>query len=194
VNDRGAEAVPGPSAEEVAAQPEARPPRRRSRVVDVLAVGGLLVLIAYLHVRVVRVIYVPTGSMAPTIQPGDRLLVHIGAYRKHPPRRGDIVAFWSEDSNEYEVKRVIGVPGDLLVVGAGIVLRNGRRLHEPYIAAPMVRETPVGGYVPPDELFVMGDNRNDSEDSRDFGPIRQDLVMGRVFVRILPLEHAGRVR
>ncbi|MBM3477479.1 MAG: signal peptidase I, partial [Armatimonadetes bacterium] len=65
---------------------------------------------------------------------------------------------------------------------------------EPYIAEPMVRERPVAGRLDPDELFVMGDNRNHSEDSRDYGPIRESQVKGRIFYRIWPLSRAGRVR
>ncbi len=192
------EALPGGSAE----QPGESPPARRASsrrpwwrwLTDAAAVASFILLLAYLHLRVVQVTYVGTGSMEPTIQPGDRLLVQLSAYRNAPPERGDIITFWAKAHNEYEVKRVIGAGGDRLIVGGGVVLRNGRRLQEPYIAAPMIREFPVGGLLADDQLFVMGDNRNESEDSRDFGPIRLRDVRGRVFFRVLPLGRAGPVR
>lgn len=188
MSDEGLTASPTP--------PAAVPPRRRrgpGLLVHVAAVAGLLALLAYLHLRVVRVIYVTTGSMSPTIEPGDRLLVHLSAYGVAPPRRGDIVAFQDVTHGDYEVKRVIGVGGDEVIVGAGVVLLNGRRLDEPYIAEPMLREIPVGYRLEADQLFVMGDNRNGSEDSRDFGPIRRRQLMGRLFHRLLPLNRAGRL-
>ena len=178
------------------ASPPPRPPRprRRSRLIDIAAVGGLIIVLAYLHTRVVQVVYVSTGSMEPTIRPHDRLLVYVGAYRKTTPQRGDVIAFWSTTLGEYEVKRVIGIGGDRLFVGGGVVIRNGTRLREPYIAEPMVRERPVAGRLEADELFVMGDNRNHSEDSRDYGPIHLQQVKGRIFFRIFPPDRAGRVR
>ncbi|MBM3501047.1 MAG: signal peptidase I, partial [Armatimonadetes bacterium] len=111
MSDEGLTASPTP--------PAAVPPRRRrgpGLLVHVAAVAGLLALLAYLHLRVVRVIYVTTGSMSPTIEPGDRLLVHLSAYGVAPPRRGDIVAFQDVTHGDYEVKRVIGVGGDEVIV------------------------------------------------------------------------------
>lgn len=175
--------------------PAAPPPRRRHRwLIDVAAVAALLVLLAYLHTRVVQVTFVTTGSMLPTIEPGDRLVVHLAAYRKAPPRRGDVIAFWDPARGELEVKRVIAVGGDEVIVGGGMVIVNGQRLDEPYLREPMLREIPLGGRLAEDQLFVMGDNRNGSEDSRDFGPLAYDRVMGRLVYRILPLNRAGPLK
>lgn len=164
------------------------------RLVDLAVVAAFIGLILYVHQRVVRVVYVGTGSMIPTVQPGDRLLVHLAAYRKAKPQRGDIIAFWAEEQKEYEVKRVIAIGGDMIIVGGGAVILNDRRLREPYVTQPMIREPPVGGLIPEGYLFVMGDNRNGSEDSRDYGPIREDQVIGKIVFRLLPLGRAGRVR
>jgi len=186
-----------PAAEAPAdAAPQPSPPRRRRRspLIDIAAVGGLILVLVYLHTRVVQVVYVSTGSMRPTIQPGDRLLMSVGAYRKAKPKHGDIIAFWAEGQGEYEVKRVVGVPGDEMFVGGGVVVRNGQRLKEPYVPEPMVREIPVGARLREGELWVMGDNRNGSEDSRDYGPILEKDLKGRIFYRILPLGRAGRVK
>ncbi len=176
-------------------QVTARPRLRRYRpLLNILAVGALVVLLLYLHTRVVRVAYIPTGSMTPTLQPGDRALVSLAAYRRHPPKRGDIIAFWEPGSNEHQVKRVIAVGGDTISIFWGVVFLNGEILKEPYVVQPMLPETPLNRPVEPGELFVMGDNRNESEDSRDNGPIPEDAVLGRVFFRLLPLRSAGAIR
>ena len=175
-------------------QPAAKPRKRRRRlVIDLAAVGVLVCVLAYVHTRVVRVVYVTTGSMMPTVNPGDRMLMHLGAYKDHPPRRGDVIAFWLEDKSEYEVKRVIAVEGDTLTVFWRAVFVNGEQLNEPYIRQPMQLEPPTRAEVGVGELFLMGDNRNSSEDSRDYGPVAADQVLGRVFYRLLPLGRAGPI-
>jgi signal peptidase I len=160
---------------------------------NVLIVGGFVGLLLYLHLRVVQVAYVPSESMAPTLLPGDRLLVALDAYRKHSPNYGDIVVFRSPKDDAYEIKRVIGTRGDHIMVGRGLVFRNGHLLFEPYIPQPMVWEFRRDWVLRPGELFVMGDNRNHSEDSRDWGPVSEKRVLGRAFYRILPLPRAGRL-
>jgi signal peptidase I len=179
----------------------ARPPRPRfcgftprRCVGNLLIVGGFVGLLLYLHFRVIRVAYVPSGSMQPTIRPADRVLIALGAYHHSPPEAGDIIAFWSPERGEYETKRVIGVAGDQIAIVGGFVFRNGHVLPEPYIAEPMFVERPIRREVPEGQLFVMGDNRNGSEDSRDYGSIRRSEVMGRVFFRILPIRRFGPVR
>jgi signal peptidase I len=170
--------------------------RRRAYrpIINILAVGALVAGLLYVHTRVVRVAYIPTGSMIPTLRPGDRVLISLGAFRHRSPQRGDIVAFWDPDSGDYQVKRVIAVHGDSISIYWGVVFLNGEVLREPYVARPMLPEHPLIREVGEGELFVMGDNRNASEDSRDNGPISQDAVLGRVFFRILPLRSGGKIR
>ncbi len=150
--------------------------------------------LAYLHLRVVQVAYVPSESMAPTLTRGDRLLVSLGATRHHPPRRGDVIVFRSARDGGYEVKRVIGIGGDEIVTIWGQVYRNGQRLQESYIKHRMVMERPGRWTVPQGSIFVMGDNRNHSEDSRDWGPLQDRQILGRVVYRILPLSRAGEIK
>jgi signal peptidase I len=163
-------------------------------IINICAVGGLVAGLLYLHTRVVRVAYIPTGSMTPALRPGDRALVNLAAYRRHPPQRGDIVAFWDPSSKEHQVKRVIATAGDVISIHWGVVFLNGKLLREPYVTQPMLPETPLNKEIEPGQLFVMGDNRNASEDSRDNGPIGEDAVLGRIFFRILPMRNAGFVR
>ncbi len=163
-------------------------------IINICAVGGLVAGLLYLHTRVVRVAYIPTGSMTPTLRPGDRVLVNLAAYRRHPPQQGDIVAFWDPLSEEHQVKRVIAVAGDVVSIHWGVVFLNGKLQREPYVTQPMLPEAPFSEEIKPGQLFVMGDNRNASEDSRDNGPINEAAVLGRVFFRILPLRSAGSVR
>ena len=178
---------------ESGAPPDEPKRRRRPLAIDLLAVGALLALLAYLHTRVVRVALVTSGSMMTTVNPGDRLLIHLGAYKDEPPQRGDVIAFWHDDPGDYEVKRVVAVGGDTIVVGWGLVFLNGQILDEPYIRRPMLLERRVEAVLADGELFVMGDNRNSSGDSRDFGSIYEEKVLGRVFQCILPLERIGPV-
>jgi signal peptidase I len=198
------EVTPLPPATEETAPPgdqPAEPPPQRARMrkglprwANLLVVGLFVAFLLYLHMYVIQVAYVPSDSMAPTLLPGDRLLVDLRAYRGKPPQRGDIVVFRSPTSSGYEVKRIIAVAGDRVVVGRGLVFVNGERLSEPYVRWQMLPEFPVGWALEPDEVFVMGDNRNRSEDSRDWGPLGMDRVVGRVIYRILPPRRIGKPR
>lgn len=168
--------------------------RRYRPILNIVAVSALVLFLLYVHTQLLRVAYIPTASMSPTLHPGDRVLVSLAAYRRHPPRRGDIVAFWDPVSGEHQVKRVIAIGEDTIDIYWGVVFRNGELVEEPYLAEPMLAETPLNRKIDKGDLFVMGDNRNASEDSRDNGPIPEDAVMGRVFFRILPLRSLGSVR
>jgi signal peptidase I len=166
---------------------------------DAFIVAGLVAL--FLITFVVRTFYIPTGSMIPTLQERDVLLVNEFAYRFGTPHRGDIVVFRPPiESTDNFIKRVIAVPGDTLSITGGRVYVNGKAVDEPYIAqAPeynlVVKNYGIyvdtgDGYVPldptranipprsqwqaPDRVpngfyFVMGDNRNDSDDSHIWG-------------------------
>lgn len=159
-----------------------------------LAVSALVALFVYLDTQVACVVFVTEGSMIPSINPGERVLVNLAAYRSRPPQRGDIVVTKDDGRGDREIKRVIGVPGDVIVVGYGLVHRNGELLKEPYVRQAMLLEDPIKVVLGEGELFLMGDNRNVSEDSRDYGPVPADRIAGRVCWRLLPLGRAGRIR
>jgi len=144
--------------------------------------------------------YIPSNSMDPTLHIGDRLLIDKISYRWQPPHRGDIVVFnppaqlveLGYDGRQAFIKRIIGEPGDTLQIAAGEVRLNGQPLAEPYIlAAPQYEMPPIT--VPPGYVFVLGDNRNDSNDSHVWGPLPQPNLIGRARFRFWPLAGLGPV-
>ena len=140
---------------------------------------------------------VPTGSMENTIQPGDRLIGFRLSYQKEGPERGDIIIFnYPVDESEIYIKRVIGLPGETVQIDLqGNIYINGQILNEDYgketinFAGLAVEPITLGD----DEYFVMGDNRNNSSDSRDpsVGNIRRSNIIGKAWVRIWPLNKFG---
>jgi len=127
-------------------------------------------------------------SMMPTLQDGEYVLVNRIAYRKALPQRGDIVVFrYPFHPEEDYIKRVVGLPGDEVVIENGRVIVNGTPLDEPYIAAPP-RYSGVWA-VPKKSLFVLGDNRNDSSDSHTWGYVPMDNLVGKAIVVYWPPQH-----
>ena len=126
-------------------------------------------------------------SMQPTLHEGNLLVVNKLAYKLGEPKRGDIIVFHYQGTvTEDYIKRVIGLPGDTVDIGNGIVRVNGQVITEPYIS-----ELP--GYtgtwkVPEEELFVLGDNRNHSSDSHDWGFVEQEWVVGKAIIVYWPLD------
>ncbi len=136
-------------------------------------------------------------SMRPTIMPGDRALVSKLAYRFNDPERGEVVVFHSPTEKADYIKRVIGIPGDTIEINDGVVRVNGLVLDEPYLA-----ESPryAGNWtVPEDSLFVLGDNRNQSSDSHEWGYIPDYSIIGKAFMVYWPpseikvLQHTFQV-
>ncbi len=144
---------------------------------------------------------VPSASMAPTLQPGDRILTNKLAYDFYRPERGDLVVFDSLDQSKDEkvVKRVIGLPGDEISIERGVLMVNRQPPDEPYLtptANPAPQHFPglqtFGPlFVPKDHVFVMGDNRANSYDSRFFGPVPHENLVGEVSLRFWPLDRRG---
>jgi signal peptidase I len=180
---------------------------RRSRWLgEGLAVLVVAIVVAILlRTFVVQTFFIPSGSMEPTLQIGDRILVNKLSYHLHSVKRGDIVVF-SRPANENcggpevndLVKRVIGLPGDLMSLSHGYVFVDGKRLNESWLPPSSQGVTDPGPpgnaanlahpyLVPANDYFVMGDNRTDSCDSRWWGPIPKSLIVGKVEMRIWPL-------
>lgn len=195
-----------------------RPSAVRSLLEWVLVIGGSLVAALLIQAFLFQPFRIPSLSMYPTLDNGDRIVVNKLSYRLHGVRRGDVVVFvrpdctgagtpdWANCASVKDlddlVKRVIGLPGDEIVIRDDTVFINGHALEEPYVnpdAAIVARPYGCGftsdvadPYVVPEgRYFVMGDNRDDSIDSRCFGPISGSNIVGRAFVKIWPVGRIG---
>ncbi len=139
-----------------------------------------IALVLALGVRAALRLYViPSSSMAPTLVPGDHIVVTPYRFSVRP-QRGDVIVFrsmWASD--ELMVKRVIGTPGDLVETRGGRVIVSGHALPEAYIAAQAATGIISPQIVPSDCYFVLGDNRAGSLDSRSWGVLPRDRIMGR---------------
>lgn len=188
----------GPEVVDVVTEPGADRHRSgvRSLVEWGLVILGALIIALVIKTFLIQAFYIPSRSMEPTLKIGDRVLVNKLSYDVHDIHRGDIVVFErppNEGPDEIKdlIKRVVGLPGDTISSADGRVVINGRILEEPYLPAGVTTENLTTQTVPPDMVFVMGDNRGDSRDSRFFGPISEKLIVGRAFVRVWPLNHMG---
>lgn len=148
----------------------------------------VLAVVLYFGINAVSArVRVDGFSMRPTLQDGEYILVSKLAYKLGQPQRGDIVVFiFPVNPEEDLIKRVIGLPGDTIAVQGGVLSINGAPVDEPYINAPPAYE---GTWqVSPDELFVLGDNRNDSRDSHQWGLLPIKNVIGRAVLIYWPPE------
>ncbi|MDZ4670990.1 MAG: signal peptidase I [Phototrophicales bacterium] len=134
-------------------------------------------------------------SMEPTFVEGQRLIISRVNYMLGDPQRGDIIVFNSPESDSNDpslIKRVIGMPGELVAIRDREVYINGERLDEPYINEPCTRSCRDREWqLADDEYFLMGDNRNVSNDSRAFGPVKHSAVIGEALFRYWPLNAIG---
>ncbi|GAB4471694.1 MAG: hypothetical protein OHK0037_31160 [Elainellaceae cyanobacterium] len=164
----------------------------------VLAIALALALVIRLFVAEPR--YIPSDSMVPTLQVGDRLVVEKVSYRLHPPEQGDIVVFdppaqlqqLGYTTDQAFIKRVIGLPGQTVRVHLGKVWIDDQPLTEPYIAEPPGYEMRAIA-VPPAHIFVMGDNRNNSNDSHVWGFLPVENIIGRAVFRFYPIARFGKL-
>jgi signal peptidase I len=190
---------------------------------ETVALLALAVLLAVVFKTfLVAAFYIPSGSMESTLNISDRVLVEKVSYRFGDIEHGDVVVFVHEGpsleqggpsnpvtgffsglgqaigvvppSDRDFIKRVVGLPGDTITCEDGDLVRNGAKVEEPYIDEGIRTEGCKRTTVGPGELFVMGDNRTNSQDSRIFGVIQRSDVVGRAFVRIWPLNHTGWLR
>ncbi len=160
-------------------------------VVVAVAITSALLVRAY----VVQQFAVEGESMLSTLQDGDRVLVNRLSYRLHDPRRGDVVVLKRFDGNATErdlIKRVIGLPGETVEVRSCVVYIDDQELKEPYLDPAIQQRDGCGSdqapiQVPEDSVFVLGDHRGKSSDSRAFGPVADDFLIGRAFVIIWPV-------
>jgi signal peptidase I len=176
---------------------QARPRRTRSLlsgwlrdVVISLAVSAFFIIFLYQPVKV------EGTSMMPTLQDQERVFINKFVYKLEPIARGDVVVFrYPRDPAKSYIKRVIAIAGDRVRIQDGVVFVNGRRLSEPYVPEQYedVRSSPEV-VVPPYSYFVLGDHRNLSNDSRDFGPVDEDFIYGKAVFGYWPVGRVGTLR
>ncbi|MFO4632588.1 MAG: signal peptidase I [Actinomycetota bacterium] len=156
-------------------------------------VVGALLLALVLKATVVQTFYIPSASMLPTLEIGDRIVVSKLAFRLGEVERRDLAVFSKPTAlvnvgiNDF-IKRVIGLPGEEISSRDGQVYINGKLLPEPYLQAGEFTSDLPTTKIPDGHYFVMGDNRKNSSDSRFFGPIPSKLLVGEPFIRIWPLS------
>lgn len=167
-----------------------RPAPRRNPVLSFLLETLQTIIMAlvlyFLIDLVMGRVRVENISMEPTLQPNQFILVNKLAYRIGDFHRGNVVVFhYPRNPNEDYIKRVIGLPGETVSIHDGMVFINGQPMQEEYIAAPPAYS---GEWVvPEDQIFVLGDNRNQSSDSHSWGFVPKNLVVGRALVVYWPL-------
>jgi signal peptidase I len=161
----------------------------RDLVVSV-AVSAFIIIFLYQPVRV------EGTSMLPQLKDQDRLFINKIAYRVEDIHRGDVVVFlYPHDHSKSYIKRVIALPGDDLRIDHGQVYVNGKRVVENYVPQRFEDDRSMPEKViPPHDYFVMGDHRSISSDSRDFGPVAQNLIYGKAAFVYWPMDQAGVVR
>jgi signal peptidase I len=179
-------------------------------IVELVGVVVVAILVAVLlRTFVVATYSIPSGSMEPTLQIGDRIVVNKLSYDLHGVDRGNIVVFTTPPNENCAgppvsdlVKRVIGLPGETISLKDGNVYIDGRLLPEPFLP-PKIRDDTYPGpstepyslhqpyRVPAGDVYVMGDNRPFSCDSRFWGPIRESTIVGKVDMRIWPISRIG---
>lgn len=206
-----------PTPEEIEAARRARerrqkPPRSsvRNLVEWVGVIGGALVLALLIRTFVFQTFWIPSGSMSTTLVENDRVLVNKLSYRWGDPSRGDVIVFERPPGERGDIKdlikRIVALPGETISIHDESVWIDGRRLNEPYTneqpTLPNVEcsngsttgiDTPAGFRVPDGHVFVLGDNRTGSHDGRCFGPIDEDLIVGRAIAIIWPPSKIGRL-
>jgi len=163
--------------------------KRSSHLVREIIETLALTLIIFVVIHFTVQNYMVDGtSMQPGLNNSQYVLVNKLAYLFHSPERGDVIVFhWPVDTTKDLIKRVIGLPGDVVVIDRTTVSVNGMLLSEPYIEAPA---NPLGNrwVVPPDDYFVMGDNRPVSDDSRDWGFVPRSYIIGKAVLVYWPLN------
>ncbi len=181
---------------------------RKSLVEWVIVIVGAIGLALLIKTFLFQAYYIPSPSMTPTLYEGDRILVNKLSYKLHSVNRGDLIVFDTPEAggNDDLIKRVIGLPGEFVVVEDGRIEIDGGLLLEPYL--PLNTDinsfsTPAncvnrpnensGCRIPDEHVFVMGDNRSNSRDSRFFGPVPVEDVEGRAFIRVWPASKIKRL-
>lgn len=175
---------------------------RVSRPIQIIAIGLAIVVIVangsgfiWNRAIAIRAFKVPSASMSPTIRFGDRLVANMQVYAKKKPSRGDVIVFLFPPNNTLLLKRVAGVEGDAIEIDHDEVILNGVRVKEPYLepmnSAADTSEKEAGPkMVPEGTIYVLGDNRRNSYDSRYIGPVKLSQVRGKALFIYWSADHS----
>lgn len=156
--------------------------------------GGLMLLGLLLRATVVKPYEIQSNSMEPTLLSGDRVLVNKLSYRLWAPNRGDVVVFqYPMDPDRVFVKRVIGLEGEKVEIKDNKVMINDQPMNEPYLKEGEFPPFPPQA-VPKGQILVLGDNRNKSKDSRDWGLLPKEYLLGKAFYVYLPFNRIQGIR
>ncbi|MGO9863080.1 MAG: signal peptidase I [Terriglobales bacterium] len=155
-----------------------------------LAIAAFFIIFLYQPVKV------DGASMMPGLEDQERIFVNMFVYRWEPIQRGDIVVFrYPRDTSQSFIKRVIGIAGDRIRIDNGQVFVNGKPLDEAYVPSEYADDRSCAEIVvPPNSYFVLGDHRNMSKDSRNFGAVNQRFIYGKAVFGYWPMEKLGRLR
>jgi signal peptidase I len=152
-----------------------------------------LIIVIPIRIFVAEPFIVSGSSMFPTFENGDYLIVDKISYELGTPQRDDVVVFrYPNDTTKFFIKRIIGLPGETIDInGNDVTITNGThttglKLDQPFVKNPA--ENTMHVVLGSDEYFVMGDNRNASSDSRSWGPVKRNLLVGKAFLRLLPIN------
>ncbi len=184
-------AAPGASSRsEVPAKRSSEKPRSvLGTVVEIVIIVAAAFAIAMLvQLFLVKPFTIPSVSMEPTLMVGDRVLVNRLTYHFRDPKRGDVVVFRSPIQDENLIKRIVAVGGDTVEVKDGALYLNGQQQVEPELKDQTIDGVFPATTIPAGDVFMMGDNRNDSEDGRVFGPVSTKAIVGKAFVVYWPIR------
>lgn len=193
----GPDLAPSPEAPEPVAEDELQESGLTKSLIEWVAVlGGAFVVALVIKTYLFQAFFIPSQSMEPALMVNDRVLVNKLSYELHDVERGDLVVFERpeivDDDDSDLIKRVVGLPGETVDFIGDRVYIDGEPLDEPYLEDGVPSTPPDAERFPmllgDDEVFVMGDNRTDSRDSRYFGPIKVDTIIGRAWVRVWPVS------
>ncbi len=174
---------------------ESRPSKKGGGFLEflVILVAAFAFVFGFVRPFVLEAFQVPSESNVPTLEIGDRFIANKFVYRFWEPERGDIVVFTSVEGGEEDlVKRVVALPGEEVSVENGVLRVNGEVQDEPFLNQGLPDRGTYGpAIVPEGEVFVMGDNRSNSRDSRFFGPVPVENIEGEAFVSFWPPSRIG---
>jgi len=154
-----------------------------------------VILAVIIRFFIIQPFYIPSGSMEPTLTKGDRIIVNKFIYRFQEPKRGDVIVFkYPLDPKRDFIKRVIGVPGDTVEIKDSELIINGKPVLEPYLPQGLKFADYGPVTVPQDKFLMMGDNRNNSEDSRVWGLLPRENIRGKAIVLYWPLDRLGFIK